>query len=993
MMLYQQNQQQYQQQNQFNQLPPLQPQQMQSASFYPQYMHYNMSQQNQMAQYSPQIQQVQQNQKRNTHITQAKIQAIAQKQTQQQEELKKLEVMEKELSNILDYAEQSNFETIYRIYQNIINNADLASQQIDNHDPIKKQWYKKVLQYQIKEKKYRDKLQQLYFKYQDQKYDDSIQNKEALKNQALQHIMQESLNYSPQKQTHWLDNRNQVVQNNQVNQQLLNQMNQSFNQQNYDQGGMPNTNSQLRMSQQQTTTNPFVTFQQQQQMPRAPSVQSLASFKNYTVGQAFPNQDPRFNQLNQVHSSIQNPFLQMNSLGHSNMSFESANNHNQQRVANFQIANDSLNSTIKRLSLESINPSQSIGIPFQNVSQQNAVQNYLIPPAQQVFTVQQQQLNVQQQSQQNKNNNLNINSNFLSPISQQTHNNNLADSLRFSPNLQVSVQPSQRSHINSSMINYARNPFDDQPIRPANYNLSFANANIHSSQDRSSPAPRPMDPVAQKDLEKIKADHQKMVKQYEDEIKSLNEHKKALEQKAIVKATEIKNSSRVHTRNNSHNQQNSKNNIEKVIVKTNDQNQVMVNPFDKLPSSRNQKVISNHNSNQQNEDQMIRQASNTLSAQNQQITRNQELSPQRSSKNTQSNRNLGQDLKKQDTIQSQPNVNYYDDSEHKKPNDIQLMKRPWAHDLVGNNSDAYSNQNEEEHSLQEFKLPFNRLADNHSLSKPLQFHPQQPTTFGLKQGANSTVTSRKRLQFLDQFNQPKSKNQLLDEIEQAEINSITSNSMHLFKVEKAPTIARNHPNQSFRGLADEDEISVNRFDEVMMDNCILEKMVNKNIIQRQFDTDNELVNTQNIYELVEEYYNALQPSNHTNLKLSIFGQLDISKKLKQISNMLMQTNAYRYISMGNQTGALFKELDQALKSLGLPSMKDFVKQQQEYYQIDVPNSKNQLRRPTYLEKLREIQPDILEKKSMSNKSMSMLFVGQNDSEYAMDPDNFRPPYQ
>ena len=35
--------------------------------------------------------------------------------------------MERELTDILDYAEQTDFETIYRIYSNIINNAELAS--------------------------------------------------------------------------------------------------------------------------------------------------------------------------------------------------------------------------------------------------------------------------------------------------------------------------------------------------------------------------------------------------------------------------------------------------------------------------------------------------------------------------------------------------------------------------------------------------------------------------------------------------------------------------------------------------------------------------------------------------------------------------------------------------------------------------------------------------------------------------------------------------
>ena len=80
-----------------------------------------------------------------------------------------LEQLERELSNILDKAEQSDFETLCRIYSNVINNAELASRQIDNNDPVKKQWYKNVLLYQIKEKKYREKLQQIDFKQRDER--------------------------------------------------------------------------------------------------------------------------------------------------------------------------------------------------------------------------------------------------------------------------------------------------------------------------------------------------------------------------------------------------------------------------------------------------------------------------------------------------------------------------------------------------------------------------------------------------------------------------------------------------------------------------------------------------------------------------------------------------------------------------------------------------------------------------------------------------------
>ncbi len=46
-----------------------------------------------------------------------------------------------------------------KLYSDVINNAELASRKIAATDPAKRQWYKQVLEYQIKEKKFREKLQ------------------------------------------------------------------------------------------------------------------------------------------------------------------------------------------------------------------------------------------------------------------------------------------------------------------------------------------------------------------------------------------------------------------------------------------------------------------------------------------------------------------------------------------------------------------------------------------------------------------------------------------------------------------------------------------------------------------------------------------------------------------------------------------------------------------------------------------------------------------
>jgi septal ring factor EnvC (AmiA/AmiB activator) len=56
-----------------------------------------------------------------------------------------------------------------KLYSDVINNAELASRKIATTDPAKRQWYKKVLEYQIKEKKFREKLQKQQAKKLEQK--------------------------------------------------------------------------------------------------------------------------------------------------------------------------------------------------------------------------------------------------------------------------------------------------------------------------------------------------------------------------------------------------------------------------------------------------------------------------------------------------------------------------------------------------------------------------------------------------------------------------------------------------------------------------------------------------------------------------------------------------------------------------------------------------------------------------------------------------------
>jgi hypothetical protein len=67
---------------------------------------------------------------------------------------------EQQLANVLESADSTtDYDTLCKIYSNIINNAELASRQISASDPLKKHWYKKVLQFQIKEKRFREMQQ------------------------------------------------------------------------------------------------------------------------------------------------------------------------------------------------------------------------------------------------------------------------------------------------------------------------------------------------------------------------------------------------------------------------------------------------------------------------------------------------------------------------------------------------------------------------------------------------------------------------------------------------------------------------------------------------------------------------------------------------------------------------------------------------------------------------------------------------------------------
>ena len=82
--------------------------------------------------------------------------------------------MEEKLAVALDSQEHgidttTDYDTMCKLYSDVINNAELASRKIAANDPAKRQWYKKVLEYQIKEKKFRDKLAKQQQKKLDQK--------------------------------------------------------------------------------------------------------------------------------------------------------------------------------------------------------------------------------------------------------------------------------------------------------------------------------------------------------------------------------------------------------------------------------------------------------------------------------------------------------------------------------------------------------------------------------------------------------------------------------------------------------------------------------------------------------------------------------------------------------------------------------------------------------------------------------------------------------
>jgi hypothetical protein len=63
----------------------------------------------------------------------------------------------------------TDYDRMCKLYSDVINNAELASRKIATTDPAKRQWYKKVLEYQIKEKKFREKLQKQQAKKLEQK--------------------------------------------------------------------------------------------------------------------------------------------------------------------------------------------------------------------------------------------------------------------------------------------------------------------------------------------------------------------------------------------------------------------------------------------------------------------------------------------------------------------------------------------------------------------------------------------------------------------------------------------------------------------------------------------------------------------------------------------------------------------------------------------------------------------------------------------------------
>jgi hypothetical protein len=76
-------------------------------------------------------------------------------------DLEVLESLEQRLSSILadpNAAANVDQNQIIKIYSEVINNAEAASRKISASDPHKKQWYRRVLEYQIKEKKFREQV-------------------------------------------------------------------------------------------------------------------------------------------------------------------------------------------------------------------------------------------------------------------------------------------------------------------------------------------------------------------------------------------------------------------------------------------------------------------------------------------------------------------------------------------------------------------------------------------------------------------------------------------------------------------------------------------------------------------------------------------------------------------------------------------------------------------------------------------------------------------
>ncbi len=60
--------------------------------------------------------------------------------------------LEQRLSVALDTPEHAlntttDYDTMLKLYSDVINNAELASRKISAQDPAKRQWYKKVLEY------------------------------------------------------------------------------------------------------------------------------------------------------------------------------------------------------------------------------------------------------------------------------------------------------------------------------------------------------------------------------------------------------------------------------------------------------------------------------------------------------------------------------------------------------------------------------------------------------------------------------------------------------------------------------------------------------------------------------------------------------------------------------------------------------------------------------------------------------------------------------